>query len=329
MYSPLTDGPGFGTEAQKIADMTSSGLRLPPQSVTQHVFQIHNYKRPTFCAHCGNLLVGVVKQGLRCKRCEVDVHEKCQEDLQKPCIEVIVGQHNFREKSYKQLTYCDHCEKLLVGVVNQGLKCTECGMNVHEKCQVKVHGVACEKTPRKKSLPKDGGLASPQLQRMAGSRRTARRAVKKATERTPLKEDSTPTGRDMSTIFESMPEKAGSSLMASSLPGSPSRVRKEQRSHSLTNTTQALNKQVEEVMTVMKDTAVKLEQRGEKLEDLQDNAEKLERNADVFKKKAEDIKRKFWYQNQKLWIGVGIAVAILIIVIVIIVVVETQMSKSS
>lgn len=35
-------------------------------------------------------------------------------------------------------TFCDHCGSLLWGMVKQGLKCDECGMNVHHKCQSKV-----------------------------------------------------------------------------------------------------------------------------------------------------------------------------------------------
>jgi hypothetical protein len=42
--------------------------------------------------------------------------------------------HNFVEKTYHRWTFCDHCNKVLWGLVKQGEECTECGFISHRKC---------------------------------------------------------------------------------------------------------------------------------------------------------------------------------------------------
>ncbi|KAJ8288967.1 hypothetical protein COCON_G00016260 [Conger conger] len=50
-----------------------------------HKFNVHNYKVPTFCDHCGSLLWGIVKQGLHCKICKMNVHIRCQGNVAPSC----------------------------------------------------------------------------------------------------------------------------------------------------------------------------------------------------------------------------------------------------
>ncbi|KAG9336618.1 hypothetical protein JZ751_002965 [Albula glossodonta] len=50
-----------------------------------HKFNVHNYKVPTFCDHCGSLLWGIVKQGLHCKICKMNVHIRCKGNVAPSC----------------------------------------------------------------------------------------------------------------------------------------------------------------------------------------------------------------------------------------------------
>lgn len=50
-----------------------------------HRFVVHNYKRFTFCEHCGSLLYGLIKQGLQCEDCSMNVHKRCQKNVSNTC----------------------------------------------------------------------------------------------------------------------------------------------------------------------------------------------------------------------------------------------------
>uniref|UniRef100_T1KNI4 Protein kinase C n=1 Tax=Tetranychus urticae TaxID=32264 RepID=T1KNI4_TETUR len=50
-----------------------------------HRFVIHNYKRPTFCDHCGSMLYGFFRQGLQCEACNMNVHKRCHKNVANNC----------------------------------------------------------------------------------------------------------------------------------------------------------------------------------------------------------------------------------------------------
>uniref|UniRef100_A0A1A8D2Z6 Protein kinase C n=1 Tax=Nothobranchius kadleci TaxID=1051664 RepID=A0A1A8D2Z6_NOTKA len=50
-----------------------------------HRFKYYNYKSPTFCDHCGSLLWGLYRQGLKCDACSMNVHSQCQSKVANLC----------------------------------------------------------------------------------------------------------------------------------------------------------------------------------------------------------------------------------------------------
>lgn len=68
--------------------------------------------------------------------------------------------HKFKTKTYKFLTFCDHCGSLLWGLIRQGQQCQACKVNVHKKCTlVMPHTCGIDSKTMAKELAKLGTSA--------------------------------------------------------------------------------------------------------------------------------------------------------------------------
>ncbi|XP_053572400.1 protein kinase C theta type isoform X2 [Bombina bombina] len=121
--------------------------------VKRHEFTATFFPQPTFCSVCHEFVWGLNKQGYQCRHCNAAIHKKCIDKVIAKCTGSAINSketmlnkerfkidmpHRFSVYSYRSPTFCEHCGTLLWGISKQGLKCIECGMNVHHKCQNKV-----------------------------------------------------------------------------------------------------------------------------------------------------------------------------------------------
>ncbi|XP_061543327.1 protein kinase C delta type-like [Phycodurus eques] len=121
--------------------------------IKNHEFTSTFFHQPTFCSVCREFLWGLKKQGYKCRQCNAAIHKKCIEKIIGRCTGTAANSrdtmfqkerfkidmpHRFKYHNYRSPTFCDHCGSLLWGLYRQGLKCEDCGMNVHSSCQKKV-----------------------------------------------------------------------------------------------------------------------------------------------------------------------------------------------
>uniref|UniRef100_A0A8C4R420 protein kinase C n=1 Tax=Eptatretus burgeri TaxID=7764 RepID=A0A8C4R420_EPTBU len=65
--------------------MFSQIMREHSQMIVPHHFIVHSCKSPTFCNHCGTLLWGLAKQGLKCEECDMNIHHRCIDKVANLC----------------------------------------------------------------------------------------------------------------------------------------------------------------------------------------------------------------------------------------------------
>ncbi|KAK6480833.1 protein kinase C delta type isoform X3 [Huso huso] len=154
--------------------------------IKNHEFSATFFRQPTFCSVCREFTVGFNAQFTRvCSRqqrhygeTEGFIIHNLQESaansrdtmFQKERFKIDMP-HRFKAHNYISPTFCDHCGSLLWGLVKQGIKCEDCAMNVHHKCQTKVANLcginqkmlaeALSQVSQKSTRKSDPNLADP------------------------------------------------------------------------------------------------------------------------------------------------------------------------
>ncbi|ESN93786.1 hypothetical protein HELRODRAFT_115447 [Helobdella robusta] len=70
-----------------IQVVLSGKVSIEDLCAKQHVLYIHSYKSPHFCEFCGEMLWGLVKQGLKCEGpCGLNFHKRCVYKIRGDCM---------------------------------------------------------------------------------------------------------------------------------------------------------------------------------------------------------------------------------------------------
>nr|XP_029521814.1 protein kinase C theta type-like [Oncorhynchus nerka] len=152
------EGDGFGERDRDPGVFALHARRGAIKQAKVHEVKCHEFSatffpQPTFCSVCKEFVWGLNKQGYQCRQCNAAIHKKCIDKIIAKCTGSAINSketmihkerfkidmpHRFKVYNYKSPTFCEHCGTLLWGLAKQGLKCEECSMNVHHKCQKKV-----------------------------------------------------------------------------------------------------------------------------------------------------------------------------------------------
>ncbi|KAL0269904.1 UNVERIFIED_CONTAM: hypothetical protein PYX00_007486 [Menopon gallinae] len=63
---------------ETLIEIVVTGQLLTEEApIRPHALVVHSYKAPTFCDFCGQMLFGLVRQGLKCEGCGLNFHKRC------------------------------------------------------------------------------------------------------------------------------------------------------------------------------------------------------------------------------------------------------------
>lgn len=82
MVNAVTD-----IQEDTLVEVVISAQQLGEEDIEirPHSLSVHSYKTPTFCHFCGELLMGLFKQGLKCEGCGLNFHKRCVFKIPNDC----------------------------------------------------------------------------------------------------------------------------------------------------------------------------------------------------------------------------------------------------
>ncbi|XP_069578360.1 protein kinase D4 [Brachyistius frenatus] len=72
-------------DGELIEIIIAGSASVTEMRIRPHILVVHSYRSPTFCHHCGEMLWGLVRQGLKCDGCGLDFHKRCAFHLPNDC----------------------------------------------------------------------------------------------------------------------------------------------------------------------------------------------------------------------------------------------------
>ncbi|XP_074091497.1 serine/threonine-protein kinase D1 isoform X2 [Macrotis lagotis] len=81
----LVRTPGDILEGDLIEVVLSASATCEDFQIRPHALFVHSYRAPAFCDHCGEMLWGLVRQGLKCEGCGLNYHKRCAFKIPNNC----------------------------------------------------------------------------------------------------------------------------------------------------------------------------------------------------------------------------------------------------
>ncbi|XP_039597234.1 serine/threonine-protein kinase D1 isoform X2 [Polypterus senegalus] len=72
-------------EGDLVEVVLSASATFEDFQIRPHALFVHSYRAPTFCDHCGEMLWGLVRQGLKCEGCGLNYHKRCAFKIPNNC----------------------------------------------------------------------------------------------------------------------------------------------------------------------------------------------------------------------------------------------------